>query len=107
MLKYYFSFDFLGIFCWSLFLHKFYDTLYEERKFGLRFQYVPVNDQKVLPDFTPKKSRYRKILPMTKKSWKKSTGGNSQSVSDKESLFTYCWNRDHITEIISQFPAEK
>lgn len=44
---------------------------------------------------------------MTKKSWKKLTEGNFQGVSDKKNLFTYSCNRDHITETISEFLADK
>lgn len=43
-----------------------------------------------------RKPGYGKFLPMTKKSWNKLTRDNSQGSSDNKSLFTYCWNRDHI-----------
>lgn len=44
---------------------------------------------------------------MTKKILRDVNRGNSQGATDKKNLFTYCWNRDHITEIISEFPADK
>lgn len=72
MLKYYISFDFFPSgFCWSLFLHNFYDTLYEKGKFGLRYQYIPINEYKVLADFAWKRIWIQEDLAHDQKILKK------------------------------------